>query len=245
MPSPTTSATPNRREAIRAVLAPKYPRGTTRVYGTIRPFLSVLGQGGGAIADFGVDHLFAEIPLRLSLELAPWALAIEADGPGSVAHLRFGAALATDYLEVGAAVGSRIQNYGEGGISLGGNLRLGALDGVRVTLTYGYVIKRNRYTGDVGAGISNVILGLQAPIAQRLALFAEVGGSAEKWVYSSVGLRHRLFGEGGAGTWIVSGSFGVAWVIDRPDCLYPDTGWCTDSAWAAGPTLGLGLERRF
>jgi hypothetical protein len=34
-------------------------------------------------------------------------------------------------------------------------------------------------------------------------------------------------------------------VLDRPDCRYPDTGWCTESAWAAGPTLGLGLERRF
>jgi hypothetical protein len=55
----------------------------------------------------------------------------------------------------------------------------------------------------------------------------------------------RLIGDGGAGTWIVSGSFGVAWVLDRPDCVYPDTGWCTESAWAAGPTLGLGFERRF
>lgn len=230
---------------MKAVLAPALPRGTTRAHASVRPFLSVLGQGGGAVADFGLDHYFAHIPLRLSLELAPLALAIEADGPGSIGHLRAGAAFATDLVEIGASAGTRFQNYGGAGISIAGFLRLGALDGLRLTLSYGYVLKRNRYTGDVGIGLSNLLTSLQIPLGRRSALFGEAGVSADKWVFASLGLRHRLVGDGGAGSWFVTGSFGVAWVIDRPECPYPETGWCAESAWAAGPTLGLGVEHRF
>jgi hypothetical protein len=50
-----------------AVFAPTMTRGLTRVRGTIRPFLSVLGQGVGTIADLSVDHYFARLPARVSL----------------------------------------------------------------------------------------------------------------------------------------------------------------------------------
>ncbi len=234
------------RSELRQIVGPSLERGMTSVHVMVRPFLSVLGGGGGAIADLGVDHYFEQLPLRLTLEIAPLALAIEADGPGSIGHYRLGAAYASDYVEVGAAAGSRIQNYGGSGISMAAFVRLGALDGLKFTLNYGYVVKRNRYTGKVGVGMSNIIAKLQVPVARRVALFAEAGASADKWMYTSLGLRHRLLGDGGGGTWFVSGSFGLAWVIDRPlGCLHPDTGWCEESAWAAGPTVGFGLERRF
>jgi hypothetical protein len=93
--------------------------------------------------------------------------------------------------------------------------------------------------------MSNAITGLDVPLSPSIGLYADAGLSSDLWMYASAGLRHRLKGLGGAGSWFVSGSFGVAWVVDRPECPYPDTGWCTESAWAAGPTLGLGLERRF
>jgi hypothetical protein len=240
VPAATSSET-----ALRSGVEPERPRGMTSVRATLRPFLSVFGQGGGAIADLAVSHYFATLPLRLSLEIAPLALAIEADGPGSVGHFRLGAGYTTEYVEVGLAAGSRVQNYGGAGISLAGFLRLGALDRLKFTLTYDYVVKRNRYTGDVVAGLSDIRADVHVPIAARLAVFLEGGVSADRWMYTSLGLRHRLYGDGGAGTWFVAGSFGLAWVLDRPDCRYPDTGWCENSAWAAGPTLGLGLERRF
>jgi hypothetical protein len=232
-------------ETVREIVAPPLARGMTSVRATVRPFISVFGQGGGAIADLAVDHYFVRLPLRLSLELAPLALAIEADGPGSIGHLRLGAGYAGQYVEIGLAGGSRIQNYGGSGLSLAGFLRLGALDGLKFTMTYDYVIKRNRYTGIVGVGLANILADLHVPIGAGLALFAEGGVSADRWIYTSLGLRHRLSGNGGPDSWFVSGSFGIAWVLDRPDCLHPDTGWCENSAWAAGPTLGLGLERRF
>jgi hypothetical protein len=217
----------------------------TRLRGTVRPFLSLLGQGAGAIVDLSIDHYCVSLPARLSVEIAPLALALESDGAGSIAHLRGAAAYASDYVEIGLALGSRIQNYGGSGISMAGSLRLGALDGYKLTMGYGYVVKRNRYTGRTAVGMSNATTSFDAPLSPAIGLFADAGLSSDLWLYASAGLRHRLKGLGGAGTWIVSGSFGVAWVVDRPECPYPDTGWCIESAWAAGPTLGLGLERRF
>jgi hypothetical protein len=228
-----------------SVFAPALPRGITRLRGTVRPFFSVLGSGGGAIVDLSIDHYLARLPARVSLEIAPLALALESDGPGSIAHLRAAAAYASDYIEIGLALGSRLQNHGGSGISMAGSLRLGALDGYNLTIGYGYVLKRNRYTGRAVVGMSNATTGLQVPLSPSIALFADAGLSSDLWMYASAGLRHRLEGLGGRGTWMVAGSFGVAWVLDRPECPYPDTGWCTGSAWAAGPTLGLGLERRF
>jgi hypothetical protein len=230
---------------IGATLAPELPRGMTRVRGTVRPFLSLLGQGGGAIVDLSIDHYFARWPLRLSLELSPLALAVENDGTGAIGHARVGAAYAGDYVEIGGSVGSRIQNYGGAGISLAGFLRLGALDGLNLTATYGYLAKRNRYTGVPGIAMSNLTGLINVPLSQRFAIFLEGGMSVDMWMYTSLGLRHRITGQGRAGTWFISGAFGLGWVVDRPECPYPDTGWCTGSAWAMGPTLSLGLERRF
>jgi hypothetical protein len=239
------AAAPGWLSDARAVLAATPPAGLTRVRATIRPLLSVLGGNGGAIADLAVDHQFAQLPLRLSLELSPLALAIEADGPGSVGHLRLGAAFSSELVELGLGAGSRIQNYGGNGLSLAAFLRLGTVDGLKFTLTYDDVLRRNQWSGVIRFGLSNVIATLDLPISMRVRLFAEGGASADRWIFASAGLRHRLTGDGGAGTWIVSGSFGFAWVVDRPSCAYPDTGWCTEAAWAAGPTLGFGLERRF
>jgi len=159
--------------------------------------------------------------------------------------LRVGAAWATDLVEIGLGVGSRVQNYGGAGVSFAGFLRLGALDGLKLTLTYDDVLRRNRFSGKLGFGLSNTMATLDVPVAARVRLFAEGGLSVDRWMYMGAGLRHRLSGDGGPGTWIVSGSFGVGWVLDRPDCPYPETGWCTESAWAGGPTLGIGVERRF
>jgi hypothetical protein len=224
---------------------PTRPRGLTRLRGNVRPFFSMVGQSGGAIFDFTAEHYFADLPLRLSIELAPLALAIEGDGTGAIGHLRLGAALATDHVEIGASAGSRLQNYGASGISLAGFLRLGRLDGLKLTMTYGYVLARNQYTGIPVVGLSNAMMTVDIPLSARTALYFEAGGSGDLWVYGSGGLRYRIGGSAGASTWVVSGALGVGWVIDRPACQYPGTGWCQDSAWAMGPTMGFGLERRF
>jgi hypothetical protein len=239
-------AAPVARAKDESLLAPAVPRSMTRLRATVRPFLSVFGSGGGTVVDLALDHYLASAPLRLSLEVAPLALAADGDGTGAIGHFRVAAAYAGDFVEVGVGAGSRVQNFGAGGISLASYLRLGALDGLNFELTTGYVWKRNRYTGRPTLGLGSGRGMFQVPVSGRFALFTEAAFSTDHWLYATFGLRHRLSGEGGGGTWFVSGAFGVAWVVDRPDCPHPDTGWCIGgSAWAAGPTVAFGLERRF
>jgi hypothetical protein len=238
---PTEPAAPAEQVSL---MAPALPRGMTRVRATVRPFLSVFGRGGGTIADLTVDHYFRS-PYRLSLEIAPLALAADGEGTGAIGHFRVAGAYAGDFVELGAAVGSRVQNYGGAGISLAAFLRLGALDGLSFTFTNGYVWKRNRYTGRPTLGLGSGRGTLQVPLSPRFALLTEGAFSTDHFLYLTFGMRHRLSGAGRAGSWFLSGAFGLAWVVDRPVCPYPDTGWCTGSAWAAGPTIAFGLERRF
>jgi hypothetical protein len=68
----------------------------------------------------------------------------------------------------------------------------------------------------------------------------------EGWAYATLGLRQRLAGEGGPGTWLLSGAFGGAWVHDRASCDYQATVPCpAGSAMSFGPTVMFGVERPF
>jgi hypothetical protein len=226
------------------VLAPPRPQGLTRVYGTVRPFFNLMGQGGGAIGELAVDHYFT-IPLKVGLEISPAAVAFQPRGSGAVTHLRAEVAFATHYLELGVAVGQRLENFSAGGISLAGRLRLGALDGLNFRLTYGYAMIRNHYSGETRVAFSNVLGTLEVPLTSRLALTADAGFSFDVWLYGTVGLKHVLIGDGGPGSWIVRGAFGLAWVMDQFPCQYRNPGRCEGAAWGMGPTISLGLEHRF
>src|SRR6185295_17931048 len=114
-----------------------------------------------------------------------------------------------------------------------------------LALTYGYALRRNQYTGRAVLGMSNVLATFDVPVAARVTLVADGAYSFDRWMYATLGLKHRLRGTGDTGTWIAYGGFGVAWVLDRSSCSYPDTISCTGSAWAVGPTIAFGLERRF
>jgi hypothetical protein len=219
-------------------------RGLTRVQATVRPFLNLVGAGGGAIADLSVEHYF-ERPLKLSLNLAPVALAVQPGADSAIGHLRLGAAYATEYIEIGAAVGARVQNLGHNGVSLAAALRLGRLDGTNVRVSYGYALARNYYTRQVQTGFSHLQLATQVSLTDRLALVVEGALSFEAWMFATGGLRHRVFGDGGAGSWFVTGQFGFAWVLDHFRCQYHDPAPCRGASWALGPTLVFGLERRF
>lgn len=229
---------------VRAVLAPARPRGVTRAHGTLRPFFNLIGAGGGAIGDLTVDHYF-EFPLKIGAEVSPAAIAVQPGAGGAITHLRLEAAFATDLIEAGLAVGERTENLGPGGISLAGRLRLGALDGLNLRLTYGYAVIRNRYTDQTRVAFSNVVSTLEVPLASGVALVADGGFSFDVWLYAILGLKYRLVGDGGPGTWILRGGFGVAWVLDRFPCQYLHPERCEGSAWGVGPTIAFGVERRF
>jgi hypothetical protein len=236
--------TPQETVVAHPVLAPRRAKGMTRIRGEVRPFFNLIGSGGGAIGELAIDHYFT-FPLKIGLELSPTAVAFQPSSSGAVTHLRVEAAWATQYLELGGAVGERLENLGPGGISLAARLRLGALDGLNFRLTYGYAVIRNHYTGRTRVAFSNVLGTLEVPLTERLALVVDGGFSFDVWLYGTIGLKHVLVGNGGPGSWIVRGGFGVAWVLDQFPCQYRDPAHCEGAAWGAGPTISFGVERRF
>jgi hypothetical protein len=229
---------------IPPLLAPARPRNLTRVHGLIRPFFNLIGAGGGAIADLAIDHYFVR-PFKVGAEIGPTAVALQPGSSGSVTHLRLEGAFVTDFLEVGGALGGRLENFGRGGISIAGRLRLGALDGLNLHLTFAYALIRNRYTGASRVAFSNVMATLEVPIVPRLALVVDGGFSFDVWLYGTVGLKHVIVGQGGPGTWIARAAFGVAWVLDQFPCQYLMPERCEGAAWGMGPTIAIGFERRF
>jgi len=238
-----TAASASAPEAV-SILTPARPRGLTRLHGTIRPFFNIIGQGGGAIGDLTLDHYF-RVPLKLGVELSPTAVAFQPGANGAVTHARVEAAFATDLLELGAAVGGRLENFKAGGISLAGRLRLGALDGLNLRLTYGYAMIRNHYTARTRVAFSNILTTVEVPLTSRVALTLDGAFSMDVWLYGTLGLKHVLIGDGGPDSWIIRGAFGIAWVMNQFPCQYRDPGRCEGAAWGVGPTLSFGVERRF
>ena len=227
-----------------SLMVPPRPRDLTRVEMTWRPFLGFSGNSWGTIGEARIEHYFKG-PFMLGAELSPVAIASAGDGVGAATHARVIGAFVTDYLSLGLGVGARLQRFGSNGLSLAPSLRLGSLDGLHFELTYTQTIARNKYTDKATVGFSNVLARIQVPVARRLALQLDTGLSLDTWGFLTLGARHRLFGEGGPGTWFVSGAFGVAMIVDQSGCTYSGTVPCGPSATSYGPTVSVGLEYRF
>jgi len=227
-----------------SLLIPPRPRGLTRAEMTLRPFLGFSGNSWGTIGEARIEHYF-DRPFMLGVELSPMAVASAGDGVGGSTHARVIGAFVTDYLSLGLGVGVRLQRFGSNGLSLAPSLRLGSLDGLHFELTYTHTIARNKYTDKPTVGFSNILARIQVPVARRLALQLDTGLSLDTWGYLTLGARHRLFGDGGRGSWYISGAFGVAMIVDQSPCDYTATVPCGASATAYGPTVSAGLEYRF
>jgi hypothetical protein len=228
------------------IMAPPQQRGMTRVQAIARPFMGLTGSSFGAVSELRVEHYFKQ-PFMLGLEMAPLAIASTNQGTGAITHLRLHAAYVGDYFAIGFGAGARLRHFGSaGGYSLTPTLRLGTLDGLNLMIAYTHTIARNRYTGEPQLGFSNITSTLTVPLTRKLALQLDAGFSLDIWAYSTLGLRQRLGGDGGAGTWYLSGAFGFAWVSDRTICNFEATVPCTGgTALSNGPTISVGLERRF
>ena len=227
-----------------SLMVPPRPRGLTRAEMTLRPFLGLSGNSWGTLGEARIEHYFQR-PFMLGLELSPLAIASAGDGVGGTTHARVIGAFVTDYLSLGLGVGVRLQRFGSSALSLAPSLRLGSLDGLHFELTYTHTIARNKYTDKPTVGFSNILARIQVPVARRLALQLDTGLSLDTWGYLTLGARHRLFGDGGRGSWYVSGAFGIAMIVDQSPCDYNATVPCGASATAYGPTISAGLEYRF
>ena len=234
-----------RAQADESLFAPPRPRDSTLVSADVRPFFNLLGPGWGAISDVTVEHAFARAPFKVVAMVSPLALAAGSGRTGLISHARLGGAFVTDFVELGLLAGGRYQRFGPGGYSLGARLRLGAQGGLSFTADLTYSIVRNYYTGDVVVAASSLLSSLEVPLRTDLALVVEGGFSFDAWLFGTVGLAHHLGPRGAPGTWTVRGGLGLAWVLDRFPCQYADPTPCEGAAWATGPTVSLGLQRRF
>jgi hypothetical protein len=249
-PTPTAAGAATETTVARTVtplpslMAPPRPRNLTRVETTWRPFLGFVGNSWGTIGQARIEHYF-DRPFMLGAELAPVAFASAGDGVGAATHARLIAAYVTDYLSLGLGVGARLQRFGQSGLSIAPSLRLGSLDGLHLELTYTHSIARNKYTDKPTVGFSNALANIQVPVARRVALRLDLGLSLDTWAFVTLGARTRLHGDGGPGTWFLSGGFGLAMVVDQSGCNYTATVPCGPSATSYGPTVSVGLEYRF
>jgi hypothetical protein len=230
--------------ALPSLMGPPRPRDLTRVEMTWRPFIGLVGNSWGSIGEARIEHYFGK-PFMLGFEMSPFAIASAGDGLGAVTHARVIGAFVTDYVSLGLGAGTRLQRFGSNGLSVAPSLRLGSLDGLNLELQYTHTIARNKYTGKPTTGFSNALARLQVPVARRVALVLDAGLSLDAWAFATLGVRHRLFGDGGHGTWYVSGAFGLAAVIDQSPCDYDADVPCGRSATSYGPTVAAGVEYRF
>ena len=133
------------------------------------------------------------------------ALASSADGTGALAEARVTAAFSTRYLAVGLGVGGQLQRFGRNGLSHRADAAArAARDGLNLFVEYAYSVAPNQYTGQRTIGFSNIVGTLRIPLTERLALQIDGGLNLQAWAFTTVGLRHRLRGDGGPGTWFVS-----------------------------------------
>lgn len=227
--------------------APPQQRGMTRVQAIARPYMGLQGNSFGAISELRIEHYFKQ-PFMLGFEMSPLAIASTNTGTGAITHLRLHAAYVTDYFALGLGGGIRLRRFGtSAGFSITPTIRLGAQDGLNLMLAYTHTIARNRYTGEPQLGFSSITSTLSVPLTRRLALQLDAAFSLDIWAYGTIGLRQRLSGDGGPGSWFLSGAVGGAWVSDRTICNFEATVPCTanTTALSFGPTISVGLERRF
>ena len=210
----------------------------------LQPFLGLTGNSWGSLGEARFEHDF-RFPLTLGLELAPVAIAASGEGTGALAEARATAAFSTRYLALGLGLGGQLQRFGRNGLSVAPTLRLGRRDGLNLSVEYAYSVAANQYTGQRTIGFSNIVGTLQVPLTERLALQIDGGLNLKAWAYTTVGLRERLTGDGGPGTWFVSGGLGAAWISQQSGCNYEAPIPCGPAAMSFGPTVTFGFERRF
>lgn len=237
-------ATPPPEKPERTLFVVPLQKGMNRVQGTLRPFVNTINPGVGLIADMSGEHYF-EAPYKLGVEISPLALVSVQEGLGAIAHVRVRGAFVTDGLEVGLGVGGRYQHFGPSGMSFSPSLRVGWLDGFNMRLELTHSLIRNYYTGLVQLAWANSTLGIDVPVTKKLALTFDGSYGADLWIFGAFGARHFITGDGGPGTLIIGGSFGLIYLADRFQCQYTDQRPCENAVRALGPAIGVRVDRRF
>ena len=155
-----------------------------------------------------------------------------------------GLSLTNRYLDLGLSAGSHLADDGSAELALVASLRLGEVKGVNVTAYYGYSLQKMRLAGGPRWQRIGPRGSLTVPLTPELAFKGEGVFTAGKGL-ATVGLKHRLTGDGGPDSWFVSAGIGLSFLRGENGCSAYGRGYCINENWSAAPTVIFGIERKF
>ena len=180
--------------------------------------------------------VLAATPPRPAPDSAAFRLSLQVDR-------RVGFGFNAKHFDLQLAAGRQLAGDGSTGVSLATQLRLGARDGVNLTAQYGFLLARDPVSGGPRADPLGPHGTISIPLGPRLALTAEGSFLGDAAALATLGLTHRVAGDGGPGSWYLSGGLGFAFQRTGPDC--GSAPLCIGSQWSAAPAAMFGIERRF
>jgi hypothetical protein len=181
--------------------------------------------------------VLAATPPRPAPDSVAFQLSLVRDQP------RVGLGFDARHFDLHLAAGRQLAADGSAGLSLATQLRLGARDGVNLTAQYGFLLARDPVSGGPRADPLGPHGTITIPLVNRLSLTAEGSFLGEAAALATLGLTHRVAGNGGPGSWYVSGGLGLTFQRTGPDC--GNAPLCIGSQWSAAPAAIFGVERRF
>ena len=216
-------------------LMPERIGGIWRIATNADLFLPIGTIGVGGLVDAQVSRHF-DGPFVLRAQISPLGFAILDEGGGRafVAHLVFG--LDTQFLELALGIGSSTTESTDVAFSTLMSLRIGALDGLHLAFQTNVFVLNS---GFEFGGLNGVV---QVPLIDRWWLITRAGGGPAGYVFGDIGVRYRVSGDGGAGSFFIQGVIGgVALFGSSASC--DASGFC-ESRNSGGPALGIGAEWR-
>jgi hypothetical protein len=198
-------------------------------------FIPIGTIGVGGLLDAFVTRHFAG-PFMLRAQVSPLAFAFVDSGGGSAfgAHLLVG--LDTQFLELALGIGAASTESTSSAFALVQSLRVGALDGLHLAVQTNVYVLDKRFEFGAVTGV------VQIPVRDGWWFIARGGGGPVGFYFGDVGVRYRVHGDGGAGSFFVQGVLGGVGLFGPYTCD-PTTYYCTSSD-SSGPALGVGVEWR-
>jgi hypothetical protein len=241
-PAPIVALPPIKEVSL---MQPPRVGGITEVELGALAFVNFGDIGGGGMLDASIVHRFV-VPAFVGAYVRPIGVAGTKGTSGGPTGVFSGAAVVgidSQWIEVGLGAGTATNAVGVLGFQLMTRGRIGPRDGVHFRWVTGILADKDRFELGVLA------FGMQIPMLRNWALEIDGEGGLERSGRGLVGVRFRAAGDGGPGTFEITGSAGFAIVTSNATCTQagPPNYATTCSGTSAtyfGPALAGGLAWR-
>lgn len=231
----------------------------------LRPFLALGTVGFGMVDDLRATYRF-EAPVALHLVLEPAGVGIADDGNILALAGNLVATYDSALFEVGLGLGWSAVNgdlgWGADEASAGGDYefrrvkdgfslaqlaRLGAVDGLNITILNSFLLYDDRF--NYGGTRATV----QVPVSEHLWFIAAGGGGSSGYAFGEIGLRVLVAGNGDHGTVLLTPTLGGAALFGETEerCQVwnsstqtNEPGTCVTDIDYGGPMVGIAVEFR-